>query len=119
LYFSRFNGQRVSSIERQIEPYFSNYVASKTVSESATVPMKGFAFDIAPDGNIPNVTFSRNSAGQCTTVVQWQKENPTIFPMYDELSASQRARATSRAMTQNQKRQAGQLQAFLTRKGIT
>lgn len=119
LYFDRFNSLSLGAIEGTIQPYFANYVASKTVSESATVPMKGFAFDITPDGNIPNVTFSRNSVGQCTTVVQWQNENPTIFPMYDELSASQRARATSRAMTQNQKRQAGQLQAFLTRKGIT
>ena len=119
LYFFRFNGQRVSEIEFRIQPYFANYVASKTVSESATVPMKGFAFDIAPDGNIPNVTFSRNSAGQCTTVVQWQKENPTIFPMYDELSDSQRSDAIARAVKKNQRRQAGQLQAFHTRKGIT
>ena len=119
LYFSRYGGTSLSDIESKIQPYFANYVASKTVFESASVPMKGFAFDIAPDGNIPNVTFSRNSAGQCTTVVQWQKENPVIFPTYDELSSRQRMQATSTAMNQNQKRQAGKLQAFLTRKGLT
>jgi hypothetical protein len=119
LYFFRDSGQSVGDITSEIQPYFSNYVASKTVSESATVPMKGFAFDVSPDGNIPNVTFSRNSAGQCTTVVQWQKENPTIFPMYDELSNSQRSDAIAQAVKKNQRRQAGQLQAFHTRKGIT
>jgi hypothetical protein len=118
LWFDRFLGVSIANIESKIQPYLSNYVASKTVSESATVPMKGFAFDISPDGNIPTVSFSRNSAGQCTTSVQWQKENPSIFPMYDELSNSQRSRATSRAVVRNQKKQASQLQAFLDKKGL-
>ena len=118
LLFDRFYGVTIPEIQTRVQPYLANYVASKTVSESATVPMKGFAFDISPDGNIPTVSFSRNSAGQCTTSVQWQKENPSIFPMYDELSGAQRSQATSRAVVRNQKKQASQIQKFLTKKGL-
>jgi hypothetical protein len=118
LRFDRFYGVGIDSITLDLRGYVDNYISSKIVSESATVPMKGFAFDISPDGNIPTVSFSRNSAGQCTTSVQWQKENPIMSPQYDEISDWLHSKSTRQAVARNEKRQTSQLQAFLQRNGL-
>jgi hypothetical protein len=118
LWFDRFSGVGIDSLTLDLRGYVDNYVASKIVSESATVPMKGFAFDVSPDGNIPTVSFSRNSAGQCTTTVQWQKENPVMSPRYNEISDWLHSKSTRQAVARNEKRQASQLQAFLQRNGL-
>jgi hypothetical protein len=94
------------------------YVASKSVSESATIPMKGFAFDVSPDGNIPSVVFSRNASGQCTTTVQWQKENPLMFPTYDEEAAKIAQRAFLKSLPGNAVRNARNLKQFMAAKGF-
>jgi hypothetical protein len=118
LLFSPWGSLNLQDIERTASPFFANYVASKFASESATVPMKGFAFDISPDGNIPTVSFSRNSSGQCTTSLQWQKENPVIFPMYDELTKAQRDREMAAAYRRNIANQSRKLQPYLKRLGF-
>jgi hypothetical protein len=116
-YWSRANaGTQLLAIYYQ--QLAQQYVASKSVSESATIPMKGFAFDISPDGNIPSVVFSRNASGQCTTMVQWQKENPLMFPTYDEEAAKIATAARFAAMPGNAVRNARNLKQFMAAKGF-
>jgi hypothetical protein len=116
-YWSRANaGTSISSAWYQQRA--QQYIASKSVSESATIPMKGFAFDISPDGNIPPVVFSRNASGQCTTLVQWQKENPLMFPTYDEEAAKIAQRAQVNAIPGNAVRNARNLKQFMAAKGF-
>jgi hypothetical protein len=52
--------------------------------EAASIPMKGFCFDINTDGSIGSVTFDRDSEGRCTTTVEWKTENPYLQPTYAE-----------------------------------
>jgi hypothetical protein len=59
-------------------------LASYRMTESATIPMKGFCFDMNTDGSIFSVTFERDSSGRCTTVVEWKTENPYLAPTYRE-----------------------------------
>jgi len=84
VHIDRFHPQSFDRLVNQLSVLTQQYMASKRMIESATVPMKGFAFDIATDGKISTVTFQR-SGGQCTTSVQWQNENPTFQPTYKEL----------------------------------
>lgn len=116
-YWSRANaGQSLTPIYYQ--PLAAQYVAAKTASESATIPMKGFAFDVSPDGNIPSVVLTRNANGQCMTTVQWQKENPLMFPTYDEEAAKIMQRAQLSAMPGNAVRNARNLKQFIAAKGL-
>ena len=62
--------------------YTARYLSGKRMVESATIPMKGFCFDINTDGRISSVTLRRDEEGRCTTTVQWQKENPLFSPAY-------------------------------------
>jgi hypothetical protein len=116
-YWSRANaGVDLSPVYYQ--QLAQQYVASKSVSESATIPMKGFAFDVSPDGNIPSVVFSRNASGQCTTTVQWQKENPLMLPAYDEEAAKIAQRAFLKSLPGNAVRNARNLKQFMAAKGF-
>jgi len=116
-YWSRANaGAALNALWYQQQA--QQYVASKSISESATIPMKGFAFDISPDGNMPSVVFSRNASGQCTTMVQWQKENPLMFPTYDEEAAKIAQRAQVNAIPGNAVRNARNLKQFMAAKGF-
>ena len=119
LKFDRFGSTLESyATTAKLAGYFRNYVASKFSVESAMVPMKGFCFDIQPDGNTPTVALSRNSAGQCITAVQYLKENPVIFPIYDELTDRQRDASNRQIMKRNVKKNSAKLQAYLIRRGF-
>jgi len=83
-----FNPPRFDELKNKLSVLTNQYMATKRMVESATIPMKGFAFDINTDGRIASVTFQRDSNGACTTSVQWQNENPAEQPTYHELVAS-------------------------------
>jgi hypothetical protein len=87
VHVDRFHPQSFDRLVNQLSVLTQQYMASKRMVESATVPMKGFAFDIATDGKISTVTFQR-SGGQCSTTVQWQNEDPSVQPTYKELVSS-------------------------------
>jgi hypothetical protein len=88
VWINRFNPPRFDELKNKLSVLTNQYMATKRMVESATIPMKGFAFDINTDGRIASVTFQRDSNGACTTSVQWQNENPAEQPTYQELVAS-------------------------------
>jgi len=82
IYITRFTPQVFQNYQQMVTLATGRYLASKRMTESATIPMKGFCFDINTDGRIPSVTFERSERGECTTQVQWQKEHPLFSPEY-------------------------------------
>lgn len=79
---ARNSTQAFDAYAQMVSLMTGRYLADKRMNESATIPMKGFCFDIATDGRIPSVTFERSESGECTTLVQWQKEHPLFSPAY-------------------------------------
>lgn len=79
---SRFFDRNFEDYRDTVALMTARYLQAKRMMESATIPMKGFCFDINTDGRIPSVTFERSDRGECTTQVQWQKEHPLFSPDY-------------------------------------
>jgi hypothetical protein len=100
VHIDRFHPQSFDRLVNQLSVLTQQYMESKRLVESATIPMKGFAFDIATDGRISSVTFQR-SGGQCTTSVQWQNEDPSVQPTYKELVSAVLKRSQMQQLSRN------------------
>lgn len=117
IYVTRTAQQAFGNYQQMVTLMTGRYLASKRMTESATIPMKGFCFDINTDGRIPSVTFERSERGECTTQVQWQKEHPLFSPEYAIKTAqaiqeainhqAQLATLASRIRSQKQRRARG------------
>lgn len=82
---SRGLNQTVASkFEYQARKYALKEIAKYDLGESVSVPAKGFLFDYYPDGSINSIRLERSDAGECTTTVDWQSENPIERLTYDE-----------------------------------
>lgn len=103
--------QRFDALKQKLSTVTAQYMATKRMSESASVPMKGFAFDINTDGRIASVTLERSANGVCTTTVQWQNENPVEQPTYQELVNTAIKQSMMVAYQQNRIKQASKIQA--------
>lgn len=64
--------ERVSESARRVALKYS-------VSRSANVQYKGFAFDLNVSGQTKGVRFDRNEAGQCVTTVSWNQDSSLYF----------------------------------------
>lgn len=88
VHISWYGSQRFDQLKQKLSVLTAQYMAKKRMAEAATIPIKGFAFDINTDGRIASVSFQRSSNGACTTSVQWQNENPVNQPTHQELVQS-------------------------------
>ena len=74
----------VVDFEREARFYALKEIAKYAMGDSASVPAKGFLFDVSPDGSISSVRFERSDNGECTSIIDWQSENPVERVTYDE-----------------------------------
>jgi hypothetical protein len=78
------NQTPVAEFEIKARLYAIRELAKYQLGESYSVPCKGFIFDFSPDGSISSVRMERSDAGECSTTVDWQSENPIERLTYDE-----------------------------------
>jgi len=101
--------QRFDALKQKLSTITAQYMATKRMTEAATIPMKGFCFDINTDGRIASVTFQRSGNGACTTTVQWQNENPVEQPTYQELVNSAIKQGMMSAYQQHRTKQSAKI----------
>lgn len=74
-----------ANFEEQCYFYAQRWLNQFYDGPSASIPMKGFAFDIDVDGAVRSVTLSRDEGGHSTTMVEWHTERAEVRPTYAEL----------------------------------
>lgn len=86
-YWLDSNGEQSDSTEAFASRamfYVNREILRHGISQSASIPMKGFVFDYNVDGAIRSITISKSDGGECTTQIDWQTERPEERITFDQ-----------------------------------
>ena len=86
---------------RDLAFYAESYLKSLRATESATITMKGFAYDVNVNGMVSGVRFDRSPSGQCTTTLEYGHETPLFSPMLSEKEIASANKAYELRFVQN------------------